>query len=323
MQPVKTLKNQFRGIHPHLHSRWQTYGEWQSFHAAHTNDIMRLLNVRLRPAGYRAELEQSIQLWRSDKDTENPRADVVIYDTRAERPNLPGETSAPAGALVLNLAESLQIVEEPYDYTAIMITPFRDGGHAEPVAWIELLSPSNKLYAEDRRAYQHKRENLLHQGIVFIELDYLHVSPPTVQGLKRYYRKNKVSEPGSTAYRILVMNPRPTLQSGELFAHQFGVDDPVPAVILPLSSQDTIEFDFNLPYQRTFDEVFYGDNIDYTQLPVEFETYSEADRARILTRMLHVIGQAQAGENAHLEETPQPIPTLPFEEAMQRYQALP
>lgn len=321
MPPVLSVINQFRGINPHLHSRWQEYGDWPSFHAAHINDIMRLLNIQLRPRGYRADLEQSIQLWRSEKEMDEPRADVVIYETQPARSaEASGTFSAPVGVLVLDLAETLQILEEPYEYMAIAIVPFKGGERGEPVAWIELLSPSNKVNAPDRRAYQRKRRDLVHQQIAFIELDYLHLSPPTIARLPRYYRKGKIPETGAAPYRIVVMNPHPSLASGETTVYPFFVDEPIPAAKIPLSAGDWLEFDFNAPYQRTFEEVFYGDGVDYSQFPVNFESYSPDDRARILSRMLAVIRARQSGDK--LEIPPQPIATLPLETALQQYQSL-
>lgn len=61
MLPVKTLKNQFRGINPHLHNTCQKYGGWIEFHNRHVVHLATTLTAQLRPMGYRASIEQSVQ----------------------------------------------------------------------------------------------------------------------------------------------------------------------------------------------------------------------------------------------------------------------
>ena len=60
--------------------------------------------------------------------------------------------------------------------------------------------------------------------------------------------------------------------------------------------------------------MFYGDRLDYSQLPLNFDRYREADQARIVSRMLAVIEAAQAGRD--LEQPPQPVEPLPLDEAL-------
>src|SRR5688572_13293980 len=100
MPPIRSIKNQYRGINAHLHSFWQSEGGWDSFHSSHITYLTAALKAKLLPKGYTAESQQSLQI------------------------------------------RSLE--DELSQYIAVGIYEFVQGDHDEPVAWIELLSPSNK-----------------------------------------------------------------------------------------------------------------------------------------------------------------------------------
>lgn len=301
MQPIKTTRNQYRGINAHLHSYLLDVGGWPAFHNNLLTYTTQALKARLLPMGYTAETEQSLQIRRFDETMENiskPRSDVSIYDMAPAQRGGYAPIPVPAGGEAVALPELLNIDEEPAPYNAISIyesvADRRQRG--ELVAWIELLSPSNKPGGQDGELYHRKRQHLIERGIVFVELDYLHNSPATFDYFPWYGGAR--TQPGATAYRILVIDPRPSLMSGKAWPHGFHVDDPIPPVTIPLSGKDRLHFDFNPPYQRTVEEMFYGlEFVDYTRLPVGFETYSPDDQARIVGRMLAVIEAAQAGRD--------------------------
>lgn len=299
MQPIKTARNQYRGINAHLHSYLLDVGGWPALHNNLLPDITKALKARLLPMGYTAETEQALQIRRVDDSFEKisrPRSDISIYDVAPQQRGSYAPMSD--GVEAIALPELLSIDEDPAPYNAISIYEFlpdkRQRG--EPVAWIELLSPSNKPGGQDGELYLRKRQHLIERGIVFVELDYLHNSPPTFDRFPYY--GGAQTQPGATTYRILVIDPRPSLMSGVGWPHGFHVDEPIPTVTIPLSGEDRLRFDFNAPYQRTIEELLYGlEFVDYTQLPVGFEAYSPADQARIVGRMLAVIEAAQAGRD--------------------------
>lgn len=195
--------------------------------------------------------------------------------------------------------------------------------HGEPVAWIELLSPSNKPPHSDFENYDRKRKRVLQSGIVFVEIDYLHEQPTTFERLPSYQPRQKglAASPASHPYRITVVDPRPYLMQGTGRSHGFDVDEPIPVMVIPLNGDDRLEFDFGAPYQRTFEEMLYGRRVDYTQPPLNFERYSPDDQARILRRMIAVIQAAQAGVDLEAN-APLPVESLPLDEAKARYQSL-
>jgi len=324
MPPVRSNKNQYRGINAHLHSLLQAKGGWNGFHANHVPDLARLLQVQLRPMGYEADIEQSVQIRRSGESTKFPKSDVTIYDPDPVRRLQPGGFSqAAAEELVMPIPVMLNLAEEELDYySAIGI--FRSGSeHGEPIVWIELLSPSNKPPHADFVHYHEKRTEILQSGITFVELDYLHEFPPTFDSISNYrpLDKSHTPEPGSHPYRITVLEPRPDFYEGQGRTRQFNVDEPIPTMIISLSADDVLEFNFGPPYLKTFEEMFYGDRVDYSQLPVNFDLYSPDDQARIVSRMLAVLSAIRDGIDIE-KAAPLPVQSISLEEGLAQLQVL-
>jgi hypothetical protein len=208
--------------------------------------------------------------------------------------------------------QTRQINDEPE--SLLFDTPFRAiqiHQNGQPVVWMEVLTPSNKPGGRYAAEYTYKRIRLLEQGMVLVEIDILHESPPVLQRLPTY-----PDDHASSPYLILVSDPRPTFQAGTTRVYPFSVDDALRIVSVELND-DSIAVDFDAPYQETLTKVAYGlELVDYSQLPLHFERYSADDQARIANRMLAVIEAAQAGLD--LETGPFPAQTLPLEEALKR-----
>lgn len=307
--PVRSVKNQYRGLNAHLHSHWQTHGGWSEFHTGHIVHLAAHLKAQLRPLHYTARIEPSLQLRRLDERPTDPEADVTIVDP-ARRSFLPVRPAAleAASALVLpapDVLEGSPISEALYRAVAIY-APDADA----PVAWIELLSPTNKGADRDGQRYLSKRLDLVQNGIVLVELDYLHESGNTFYHLPVYrVRKGKSADPAAHPYRIAVIDPRPEYATSQARFYEFDVDSPIPAAVIPLNAGDRPQVDFDLVYQKTITELFFGDLVDYARLPEAFDRYSEADQARIVARMLAVLDAAQQGADLDAS-APLPVETL-------------
>ncbi len=323
MPPVRAIRNQYLGINAHLNSRLQTSGDWPGFHTSHIDDFMRLLRVPLFPMGYTADLEKSLQIRRYGEPRYNPEADVLIFDNDPSGRLKPAPVPVSGGAaLVYPAADLLDYAEIDVRYhKAVAIYSSSGQERGEPVVWIELLSPSNKPGGQDSGYYEEKRRAIIEAGIVFVEIDYLHEQPATFRRLPTYrpQKPARSADEGISPYRIVVIDPRPDIESGYGRVYPFRVDEPMPLVDIPLSGDDVLHFNFGPAYNKTFEEVLYGAEIDYRQLPVHFERYREADQARIVSRMLAVLDAAQAGRD--LEQPPQPVETLPLDEALKRLEA--
>ncbi len=292
------MRNQYRGINAHLHSRFQAEGGWSSFHTTHITDIYKLLKASLLPLGYTTALEASLQIRRLDEPMRRPESDVTIFDLDPMRSNL-APVPTGGGTLVMPIPDALALSpRSEKDYVAVAV--YQSDERGEPVAWIELLSPSNKPGGQDDDIYRTKRLMVVESGIVFVELDYLNESAPTINGA------------GDHAYRVLVLDPRPSTESGSAHIYEFDADDPIPVITIPLNAGESLDFNLNEPYRKTFEEALYGlEWVDYGELPLHFDRYNRLSQERIANRMLAVQRQGDL-ETGDLPETPQ----LPLDEAL-------
>jgi len=298
---IRSVKNQYRGVNAHLHSYFQKYGGWTQFHTRYMVNLCDALKRQLLPMGYTADFDSSLQVRRIDSyfvEITRPRSDISIYDREPQRYERTSATAlAPqTGELVLPI-EALDIepvAEKPYN--AIRIYEV-GAGEGSPVCWIEVLSPSNKPGGQDAATYFEKRTKILESGIVFIEVDFLHESPPTIRRLPPY-----VARPAFTSdfephpYRVMIVDPRPSLSDTFLRLREFDVDDPIPTMKVHLNGDDTLNIDFATPYHTVFENGLYGlERVDYAELPVNFDRYRDDDRMRILNKVLSLHQAVEAG----------------------------
>ncbi|NDJ53556.1 MAG: DUF4058 family protein [Chloroflexi bacterium] len=297
------VKNQFLGVNPLLHSRLQMEGGWDNFHINHISDLTRFLQRDLRELGYLAQAEQSLQIRRREGPARLPESDVMIYDPVQRSPSLIHSS----GGLAISVPELLELTEEDLaTYRAVGIYQKTPGdARGDAVAWLELLSPANKPGGRHFSPYRDKRTALLQAGLVFVELDYLHHQSPTV-AVPTY-----PEQAGSSAYRILVIDPRPDWLQAAGRVYPIHVDEALPTVPIPLNDGDQLDFDFDKPYQQTYEALFFGDEVDYSELPPGWDDYSPVDQARILSRLL-VVRDGKTGR-------PGPIDRLPLQEAWKQW----
>lgn len=238
-------QNIFPGINPYLNCQLLTRGGWQGFQTAHIADMMKTLRAALIPMGYTAELQAGLQVRRLGEPVRARRPDVVILDTGERAAAQPAPTTTVTQHVQIPLAELLNDTDESDQFMALAVYEI-GSDDAQPVAWLELLSPSNKPPRPDHEAYARKRQEVLDAGIVFVELDYIHTQPPTFPRLVDYTR----NEQGAPPYRILVMAPHQPKTQVSLYP--FGVLDAIPTVEIPLSGDDKLVFSFGVPYTKTF-----------------------------------------------------------------------
>jgi hypothetical protein len=299
MTPVRAVKNQYRGINAHLHSFWQATNTWSRFHHAYIVYLQEVLREQLLPLGYAVEIEESLQIRRLDTGiSRRSRSDVVVYDST------PSQTTVGIPALIANatIAEVLDDEDEEHPYLAITLHPLStDLTMGDAVTWIEVLSPTNKGDSVDARAYLGKRRALLDTEMIFIEVDFLHETPPTFSKLADYTQH----EAGSHPYRMIALDPRHDFRYGPAQRSEFDVDSPIPNVALLLSEMNNVELKFDEAYRRMFERGNFGYQLDYAALPHHFDRYSAADQTRIARRMVAVLRAAQAGVD--LETAPLPV----------------
>lgn len=303
--PIRSIKNQYLGINAHLHSYWQNEGGWTEFHASYIVYLANALKAVLLPMGYTAAVEPSLQIRRLDSPERPtyPESDITIYDTdpqRKEASKNVGAQFATSNEMVLPLAEALfaePISEKEFNAIKVYSIAQRGPDRGEPIVWIEVLSPSNKPEGRDSEEYLNKCLKIIENGIVFVEIDYLHETSPTLNGLPNYCTAQADhADDAARPYRILIVDPRPDVDTGIVRVWQFGVNDPLPTLSITLRGDDVLPIDFGMPYQATIQEGLYGfELVDYSQLPQQFDRYSHSDQTQIAARMVAVIAAHDNG----------------------------
>ncbi|MBC7871919.1 MAG: DUF4058 family protein [Chitinophagaceae bacterium] len=276
-------ENPYQGINAHLNSSLQTRGTedqpalWHSFHNFHIAQIVIGLNAQL-PDHYIALDEQSLQTRGIDvggfeeKSIKTP--DVDIFQRKA--------VDVKGGAMTVLAptweAALIEVMQEPIRQPRAALIrellPQRKVGRI--VSRIELLSPSNKPSGSKYQTYVDKRTEAIQSEIPLIEIDYLHEQPPILSELPRYLKIT-----GAYPYGIIVTDSRPDWYAGSVKVYGFSVAAPIAQFLLPLAAEESLIFDLNPVYQKTFVEGRWGDMLDYTDEPERFDTYSAEDQAKI------------------------------------------
>jgi hypothetical protein len=282
VMPIHSEKNLYPGVNAHLNSFLQDEdGGWESFHAEHIIDIERSLNQQL-PSNYYAIAEKSLQISEIGLATEEihrSRPDVAVYQLKQQTRLSVSPGAAPD--LTLPLAA---VLEDEDDYlTSIVVYRLESGKPpGNPVTRVEVLSPANKPPQSYYRQYMAKRLETLRAGLTLVEVDYLHESRPVINLLPSYAD----GEEGASPYTIVVSDPHPVPEQGQMHVYSFGVDEAIKIVEIPLAGKDRVTLDFGAVYHHTYEQSrFYNLVVDYEQEPLHFERYTEADRERIRQRI--------------------------------------
>lgn len=149
--PIKSRKNLYRGVNPHLHSQFQRvrdrHSMWGAFLTQHSTDLVEALN-RMLPDDYRAVSGPSLQVLSEENHlTEIEFVGIWIYHQT-----------------------------EPFEHPLL--------GHG--VVRMEVMSPPNMSGGAFEAYYLQRRRDVLMQGVTVIELDYLHGGEPQAIGMPDY-----------------------------------------------------------------------------------------------------------------------------------------
>lgn len=179
--------------------------------------------------------------------------------------------------------------------TALMIYQFdKDNPAGRAITRIELLSTASKPGGQHHKHYMAKRLALLQNGTPLVEIDYLHQTKPLVRVIPSYADGRL----GGRPYMFLVTDPRPTFEETVLKVYEFGVDEPIPALEIPLAGHDRMAIHIGPIYDRTFaSSRFFRLVVDYAQEPVQFERYQPIDQQRIRWRMEQIRTRKNKGKS--------------------------
>ncbi len=282
--PIRSRENQYPGINAHLQDALlNIYAGWEEFHNSHVIHLAEFVD-RLLPSRYIAVSQRSFQIslsgaekWESWRKRQ-AEPDTAIYERKPAVTGgyIAGEAAAPTQTL-----STADVFDPPEDYlTTVAIRVTDNSEIGQPVVWFELLSPSNKPPESGYGEYHAKRTAALMNGIVMVEMDYLHESRPALPKLPRYPQE------GSVPYYIALTDPRPVFHESMVEIYGFGVDERIPKIRIPLLDEDRVTIDFGAIYDYTFQSLRrFSELVDYEQESVRFEHYSPADQERIRARM--------------------------------------
>jgi hypothetical protein len=269
-------KSPFIGLNPYLMSFLQTVGtaespsSFPSFHSLHIAHITDALNRSLPPQ-YIALAEPSMQIQGRDYENEEFEKDsqiipdVTIYKPQAGSASSTGLASSPS--LVLDIQ-----IEELREWKSVVVRELRSAEHkrhGEAIVRIELLSPANMLGQPYGSTYQQTRGKTLMSETKLLEIDYLHEYRSPIP-MMPIYPKHPQAEPYNIAF---------TNEKTEVYF--WGINKPIPPILIPLKGEDSIVFDFTVPYQYTWENSRFWFYLDYQKDPERFNSYSSDDQALI------------------------------------------
>jgi len=292
---IRSATNLYPGINPHLNSALQRHNAgWQSFHADHITHIREAVDGLL-PEAYYVASEASLQIGTYDVDMNEPisrggvtRPDVTIFQRGSSR----GYAASPSSMTPTLTVPVAATFDDEEDITSVVVYSLEGGEFpGKPVTRIELLSPANKPPGSYYKPYMRKRTETLNLGIRLVEIDYLHQRRPIIVDIRSYTDRQENALP----YHIIVSDPRPSVAEGPTDVYSFGIFQPPPSLAIPLEGKDSITLDFGTFYRHTFESsrLFREVLVDYTQLPANFEAYSEADQEAIRAHMAKIVAEHQ------------------------------
>ncbi len=213
---------------------------------------------------------------------ESFHAELIIQLRRFLDENLPAGYLALAEKSLQILSLS-QTVEEEELLTSIVIYQVgEEAPYGRPVTHIEVLSPANKPSGSHYSRYRVKRIETLQSGLRLVEIDYLHETRPMITNLPSYIDR----ENGAYPYTILVTDPRPSCEKGQIFVYGVGVLMPLPKVNIPLAGIDSTVVDFGTVYHQVYESLrLVQVVVDYEVEPVNFHRCAEADQQLIRDKM--------------------------------------
>ena len=210
-------------------------GEWESFHAQFVPQIARTL-ARVLPLGYRPKSEAMLFIHEpSARRRQFATADdaVAVHATGGGTPS-GGSAAVATPSTRMRLGETINI--ERHRYIEIRTTE-----EDRVVTVIELLSPSNKSAAADRRVYLDKRRELYRAGVHILQIDLL-----------RAGRRLLPERPPAHDYNAMLMRADRWPDVDVWF---WSVRDRLPTLPVPLLEGDG---DVPLDLQATMRDVYEG-----------------------------------------------------------------
>jgi hypothetical protein len=166
---------------------------WKGFHSTLINSIRDQLADKVLP-NFHVHIEERVYI--AVSDLEFPKQSIEP-DVFVIAPSQPIGSAAMAGAITTPTLVEPVYAEEVHE----RFLEIRDAQNQAVLATIEILSPFNKAQgARGRKAFLHKREQVMASTTHWLELDLLRAGrrPPEVAKQSDYYALLKRGGPGQT-----------------------------------------------------------------------------------------------------------------------------
>jgi hypothetical protein len=239
------MANPFPGMNPYLERPW---GDVHARLIIYASDQ---LNARL-PGDLRARAEERVYLETPEGPGGYRRPDVRIIEEGWER----GPRGGSVGVLEPEVAEPLifHSVTDPIIETYLKIIDVNARGRV--VTGIEILSLTNKLPGDGRRAYLKKQRELKEAGVHSVEIDLLREGgSPLAIPIERMPPERR------TPYRACVHRMG---DKDQFEVYPFPLRQKLPAIRIPLREEDAdVLLDLQALINQAYDNAGY-DAIDYT-----------------------------------------------------------
>lgn len=178
--------------------------------------------------------------------------------------------------------------EDFYLMAAVIFTPLPEQVIGNHCTRIEILTPAHKSPSPLHKEYLEKRAEIIKSGINLVEIDYLHTQPPLLRILPSYASGDNHSSP----YQIAVTASPNLISEGVVDVYQFGVDDTLPTIQVPIAEG----YDIIINFTEIYDKTYSGSRLfklltDYAAEPAQFDRYQPQDRQRIRARMAAIAAE--------------------------------
>lgn len=202
-----------------------------------------------------AAVEETVYLLASDEDIGRVRPDASVFDSG--RSGGPAARSSAGGVAV---AEPLRIrvSESPAVLGHIEIRKFE--GDQPLVTAIEVISPTNKLDARNRRRYVQKREAYYAAGVSVVEIDLLRSGEPLID-----VPWERVNPSQIALYNACIRRALPADADIEVEYYPLSIRSRLPRLAIPLRTTDVdVVLDLQLPIDRAYEMGRYRMRLDYS-----------------------------------------------------------
>ena len=230
------MPSPFPGMDPYF----EQSGQWHSFHAQYVIQLARTAAAVL-PQGYHADNE--MMLFIHEPSAKRRRLAGVADD--AVSVGTCGRGAGPAGAVACDEPKRRvrygdQVLAEKHRFVQVLTNANR-----RVVSVIEVLSPTNKGKAADRQTYLAKREELVRDGVHFLQIDLLRGG------------RHMLPEAPSTRGQLNAMLVRAGQGEAELW--DWSLRDRLPTLPVPLLEGDAdVPLDLRGAMDVVYDAMRYG-----------------------------------------------------------------